>query len=128
MTYTIDRLLEGATMPDAETRTRAALTQAGFGVLTEIDVQATLKMKIDKDIPGYKILGACQPGLASQLIEIEPTIGVLMPCNVVLRETEGGVAVSAMDPTGAMAPAASPALKAILAEGRERLAGAVARI
>ncbi|HHB81611.1 MAG TPA: DUF302 domain-containing protein [Aliiroseovarius sp.] len=128
MSYTIDRLLEGVSMEEAEARTRAALVDAKFGVLTEIDVKATLKMKIDKDVPGYKILGACQPMLASQMIELEPTIGVLMPCNVVLREVEGGVEVSAMDPRGAMAPAANPEIESILADGYERLAGAVANI
>ena len=102
MAYTHDRLLANTGIDDAETRVRAALADAGFGVLTEIDVKATMKKKIDKDMAGYKILGACNPNMAWQAIGLEPRIGAMLPCNVILREVEGGVEVSAIDPVASM--------------------------
>lgn len=128
MGYTIDKMLEGASMDTAEERARAALTEAGFGVLTEIDVKATLKKKIDKDIAGYKILGACNPRLAARAIEAEPKVGVMLPCNVILREVDGGVEVSAVDPVASMAGIDNPALIAIAGEVRELLSGALAKL
>ena len=100
MSYTLNRLLPDTDMATAEERTRAALTDKGFGVLTEIDVKATIKTKIDKDMPGYKILGACNPNMAYQAIGLEPRLGAMLPCNVILREVDGGIEVSAIDPIG----------------------------
>lgn len=85
---------------EALDKTNAALANNGFGVLTSIDVKATLKKKIDKDVAPYTILGACNPKLASEALEAEPHIGVFMPCNVILREVDGGVEVSAVDMAG----------------------------
>ncbi len=87
---------------EAYDRTNTALANHGFGVLTTIDVQATLKKKIDKDMPRYTILGACNPVMANQAIEAEPRIGTMLPCNVILREVDGGIEISAVDPMASM--------------------------
>ncbi len=81
----------------------AALKTEGFGILTEIDVQATLKLKLNADVRKYKILGACNPPSAHKAIQIEENIGLMLPCNVVVQETEGGkIKVSVINPTVAM--------------------------
>ncbi|MDP3801815.1 DUF302 domain-containing protein [Brevundimonas sp.] len=83
-------------------RTRAALQKHGFGVLTEIDVQATLKAKIGQDFRPYRILGACNPVMAHEALKMEPHVGVMLPCNVVIQQVEGGVEVFAIDPAASM--------------------------
>ncbi len=102
-------------------RVTEELGKEGFGVLTEIDVQATLKKKLGKDVAPYKILGACNPGFAHQVLELEPTVGLLLPCNVVVRQDAQGVQVEFMDP-GMMATLIDrPEVQAIAAEVRSRL-------
>lgn len=128
MTYTIDRNFEGVTMSEIEARARQALADAGFGVLTEIDVKATMKKKIDKDLDGYLILGACNPNMAWQAIGLEPKVGAMLPCNVILRETAAGVEVSAIDPQASMAAIENPELLAVASKVREMLSEVVAAI
>lgn len=96
--YAIERTLTNLSFGDAIEKTTEALNDEGFGVLTEIDIQATMKKKLDADLPAYVILGACNPGLAHRALSAEPQIGLLLPCNVVVREVDDGVSVSAIDP------------------------------
>lgn len=99
-----------------------ALSKEGFGVLTEIDVQATLKAKLDIDMPGYRILGACNPGLASQAISAQPEIGLLLPCNVLVREDEEGlVHVSFMDPGAVLGLVDDAAVEPLAEQVKEKL-------
>ncbi|MDG1117020.1 MAG: DUF302 domain-containing protein [Flavimaricola sp.] len=128
MTYTINRMFVGADFADIDKRTRAALADKGFGVLTEIDVTATMKNKLGAEMPGYVVLGACNPKMAYGAIEIEPRVGAMLPCNVILREVAGGVEVSAVDPVASMQAIENPALLAVAAQVRDLLAKAVAAI
>lgn len=128
MNYTIDRTINGASLDDVESRTRKALANAGFGVLTEIDVKATMKKKIDKDMPGYLILGACNPHMAWEAIGLEPRVGAMLPCNVILRETTSGIEVSAVDPQASMAGIDNAELQKVAGEVRDMLRSVVAAI
>jgi uncharacterized protein (DUF302 family) len=99
-----------------------ALAKEGFGVLTEIDVAATLKKKLGLDRPPYKILGACNPQFAARALEVEPQIGALLPCNVVVRQDSGGkTVVEFMDPNAVLELTERPEVGAIAAEVRARL-------
>jgi uncharacterized protein (DUF302 family) len=102
-------------------RATAALAAEGFGVLTEIDVAATLRKKIGKDMPPYKILGACNPAFAGRVIDLEPQIGALLPCNVVVRVEDGRTIVEIMDPDAVMKLVDTPGVAAVAREVRERL-------
>lgn len=128
MSYTIDRLITGAAFDDVDSRTRAALAANGFGVLTEIDVAATMKKKIDADMPAYLILGACNPKMAWQAIGMEPRVGAMLPCNVILRAVDGGVEVSAVDPVSSMQAIDNKELHTVAKQVRDLLARAVAAI
>lgn len=100
----------------------ADLQTEGFGVLSDIDVAAKMKEKLDKDMPRYRILGACNPALAYQAVNAVPDIGLLLPCNVLVREDEvGGVHVSFMDPKSVLSLVGSPDVEPLAAEVRERL-------
>jgi uncharacterized protein (DUF302 family) len=121
MNYYISRQLK-MSIAAAESLARDALTKEGFGVLTEIDVQATLKGKLDVDVPPYRILGACNPLFAFKALQAEPRIGTMLPCNVILREiSENEVEVSAIDPVISMQAVENPALAPIAGEIREKL-------
>jgi uncharacterized protein (DUF302 family) len=121
MSYTIDRLIENTNFEEVDNRTRAALAAHGFGVLTEIDVQATMKKKLDVDMAAYRILGACNPQMAHQAIGMEPKIGAMLPCNVILRVVDGGVQVSAVDPVASMQAIDNEDLHSVAGQVREML-------
>ncbi len=125
MTYTLAASVD---QPFDETlaATRAALADQGFGVLTEIDLAATLKEKIDVDIPPQVILGACRPPLAHAATQAEPSIGVLLPCNVVVRAGEGGTTlVEAMDPEAMVTVTGNAALQDVANDAGRRLRAAL---
>lgn len=107
---------------DAITRVTEELQKEGFGVLTEINVQATLKKKLDIDKRPYTILGACNPVLANQAIDAEPDIGLLLPCNVLVREEEdGSVTVAFMDPSAVLQLVNRPEVEGLAAQVKEKL-------
>ena len=128
MDYTINRVIADADFDAVDTRTRAALAAHGFGVLTEIDVKATMKKKLDVEMPPYRILGACNPKMAYEAIGMEPRVGAMLPCNVILRKVEGGVEVSAIDPVASMQAIDNSGLHAVAGQVRDLLAKAVAAI
>ena len=127
--YALTRRIENATVADVTARTRAALAAEGFGVLTEIDVQATLKQKLGVERPPYVILGACNPGLANRALQIEPAVGVFLPCNVtVFQGDDGATYVQAIEPEAMFGLIDAPAMKPIASEVGERLGRAVAAV
>lgn len=104
---------------------RQALADQGFGVLTEIDVRATMKAKLDVDVPEHLILGACNPPLAHRAITAEPSIGLLLPCNVVVRDANGTTVVEAIDPTMMVEVTSNPELEAVADDAAKRLSAAL---
>jgi uncharacterized protein (DUF302 family) len=122
-----------ATLPlgfdDAVRRTTAALKQEGFGIITEIDVKATLRNKLGVDFRDYKILGACNPAFADQALQLEDKVGTMLPCNVVVQDIgEGRVEIAAVDPVASMAAIDNPQLTAIAMAVRDRLKRVVASL
>lgn len=101
---------------DAVTAVRDALATQGFGVLTEIDVQATMKAKLGADLQPYLILGACHPPLALRALHVDPSLGLLLPCNVVVRRSGDDTIVEAIDPQTMVSVAANPALQPVVDE------------
>ena len=113
---------------DAVAQVREALTEQGFGILTEIDVQATMKAKLDVDTEPYLIMGACNAPLAHTALTLEPSIGLLLPCNVTVRIEDGVTVVQAMDPQLLVTVVAKPGLAAVADEAGGRLAAALAQL
>ena len=113
---------------DVVARTREALAAEGFGVLTEIDVQATMKAKLDVDRDEYVILGACNPPLAHRALEAEPELGVLLPCNVVVYRTGDKVRVSAVSAGDMLGMVGNPELEPVAEEVSERLGRVIAAV
>lgn len=125
MSYTINRTIQDADFAKVEERVRKSLQDSGFGVLTEIDVKATMKKKLDVTIEPYVILGACNPKMAHRAMEMEPRVGAMLPCNVILRQVAEGVEISAIDPVASMAAIDNTELKKIAGQVRDMLQGAV---
>lgn len=125
MAYTYDRVLKDVAVDDAGMLVRDALAEKSFGVLTEIDVKATLHEKLGVDMPPYRILGACNPGMAHKAIEIEPRIGAMLPCNVILRRVNGGTEISAIDPVASMQAVENAELQSVAAQVRDLLLAAL---
>ena len=128
MDYTFNRLVTGASFDEVDARARKALADNGFGILTEIDVQVTMKKKLDVEMHPYRILGACNPKMAHQAIGMEPRVGAMLPCNVILRKVDGGVEISAIDPVASMQAIENDELKAVAAKVRDLLRSAVEAI
>jgi uncharacterized protein (DUF302 family) len=128
MGYYLSRAVPGD-FDSVVNRVVGALVAEGFGVLTDIDVQATLKKKLDAEMPKYRILGACNPGLAHQALQTEDKLGVMLPCNVIVRETSsGGVEVASVDPVTAMERVGNPKLKPVAEQVRAKLQRALDQV
>ncbi len=128
MKYYINRLLQ-FTFDEAVSRTKEALRAEGFGVLTEINVQETLKAKIGVDYSSYVILGACNPALAHEALQLENKVGTMLPCNVVVRDAGNGqTEVAAIDPVASMLAIDNPALKEAAQNVRSKLERVVANL
>jgi uncharacterized protein (DUF302 family) len=117
-----------APFDEAIDEVRAALAEQGFGVLTEIDVQATMRAKLDVDMERFTILGACNPPLAYRALTAEPTLALLLPCNVTVRETPEGVVVQAVDPQLMLGAAPQADLVEVAREARVRLLAALSSL
>jgi len=128
MTYYFARTID-APFAEAVARTKAALSEQGFGVLSEIDVAATLKAKIGADLPPYLILGACNPPFAHRALLAEPKIGTMLPCNVIVREeAPGRVEIAAVDPVASMQAIENPALEETAGAVRDMLQKVIANL
>jgi uncharacterized protein (DUF302 family) len=124
MTVTVNRAFD-----DALQATRESLLAQGFGVLTEIDIKATMKAKLDVDIPAQVILGACRPPLALAALQVEPSVGLLLPCNVVVRYlNDDTTVVEALDPKVMVSLTHNEALSLVADEAGRRLAAALAAL
>ncbi|MFT3873777.1 MAG: DUF302 domain-containing protein [Nocardioides sp.] len=127
MDYTLTATVDAA-YDDAVVQVREALAEQGFGVLTEIDIQATLRAKLGVEVAPQVILGACRPPLAHAALQADPSIAALLPCNVVVRAAEQGVVVEAIDPDAMMSLAGGPAVREVAADAKQRLTAALAAV
>ena len=114
--------------PESIETVKAALMAEQLGIVSEIDVQAVFKAKMDKDIPGYRILGACNPKMAERVLTAEPNAGTLLPCNLIVRAEGDKTVVSFMDPVAVLGLSSSDEVKAVGAEAKEKLLRVVGRL
>jgi uncharacterized protein (DUF302 family) len=122
MSYYQSKIVHAEDITAVRSNVEAALKTEGFGILTEIDIQATMKKKLDRDYKPYLILGACNPVFADKVLQAEPHIGTLLPCNVTIREVENGnFEVAIMDPAVAMSMVENPMIEPLAGEVREKL-------
>lgn len=122
MSYYQSKIVHAKDITSVRSKVEAALKTEGFGILTEIDIQATMKKKLDRDYKPYLILGACNPVFADKVLQAEPHIGTLLPCNVTIREVEdGNFEVAIMDPAVAMSMVENPMIEPLAGEVREKL-------
>jgi uncharacterized protein (DUF302 family) len=128
MSYYFSKVLD-AGFEEAVELVTASLKKDGFGILTEIDVKATLKKKLDVDFRRYKILGACNPPFAHKALLAEDKIGLMLPCNVIVQETpDGKTEVAAIDPVASMGAVQNPALEPIGGEVRQKMRDVIERL
>lgn len=129
MSYYNSKILQNVDFDEAIKRTTEALKNEGFGILTEIDVKETLKKKLDTDFRPYRILGACNPPFAHKALTAENKIGTMLPCNVVVQQTENGeIEVTAVDPVASMSAVNNPELAGIAGEIQRKLQRAIAQL
>lgn len=121
MSYYFAKTLSGKMFDDVIAQVTDALKAEGFGILTEIDVRATMKKKLDRDFRPYRILGACNPPLAYQALQAEDKIGTMLPCNVIVQETKDGIEVAAVDPVASMQAVKNPELAHVAETVRDKL-------
>lgn len=121
MSYYISKQIRDTSFEKTLEQTVAGLKEEGFGILTEIDMQATLKAKLGVDRKPYRILGACNPSFANQALKIENKVGLMLPCNVVVQELDDAIEVSVIDPVAAMSPIANETLSGIAAVVESKL-------
>lgn len=129
MSYYISKIVPQTQVSELRPKVEAALKEEGFGILTEIDIQAVMKARLDKDYAPHIILGACNPGYADKVLGIDPHMSTLLPCNVTLRETDSGdVEVSAIAPLVAMAPVGNKAIEQPAQEINDKLIRVINRL
>ncbi|KYG79289.1 hypothetical protein AWW67_12990 [Roseivirga seohaensis] len=125
MKYYFEKTLKDTGFEEAIDKVTQALKKVGFGILTEIDVKETLKKKLDEDFRPYKILGACNPPFAHKALLAEDKIGAMLPCNVIVQQTEKGVEVAAVDPVASMQAVENKDLEGIANEIQAKLKAAI---
>jgi len=121
MTYYLATKVKASDIDDAVAAVAEALKVEGFGILTDIDVEATMRKKLDREFRPYRILGACNPPLAHQALSAEDKIGTMLPCNVIVQQSGSDFEVAAVDPVASMSAVDNPALGPFAKEVREKL-------
>ena len=129
MPYYFNKTIEGSSFDEVVDRVNAGLAEEGFGVLTDIDVAATMKKKLDKDMPAYRILGACSPSHAFKALTAENKIGTMLPCSVIVRDAgDGKIEVAAVDPVASMQAVENDTLGGVAQEVQKLLAHVVEQL